>query len=84
VKVFPDLKKDESPIEFVSGFVVRNQVEITEMCDLFYCIHWAVRDLLLKGGASPLIVGSYVVEERRRALEWMIEERSWERITLDT
>ena len=68
----PDLKKDDSPDPFRAKANLRTDEEVVAACDLAYCTHWAVRDAELHGQPMPIRVPSYVITERRHALEWML------------
>jgi hypothetical protein len=80
----PDLKGNGSCITFRDTAKIRPLSEIVAACDLAYCLHWAIRDAQLRNAKVPGKVEEYVVVERRRALDWLLTEESWEEITLDT
>jgi hypothetical protein len=80
----PDLKGNASSADFQSNAKLRPDEEIAAACDLAYCIHWAVRQSHLKGVKMSGKVQPYVVVERRRALEWLLTDASWEEVALDT
>lgn len=80
----PDLKEDKSSADFRGIAKLRPHEDIVAACDLAYCIHWAIRESQLAGVKTPGKVETYVIVERRRALEWLLTDVSWEEITLDT
>lgn len=80
----PDLKGNKSSADFRNGAKLRPHEEIVAACDLAYCIHWAIRESQLRGVKTPGKVEPYVVVERRRALEWLLNDAGWEEVTLDT
>lgn len=85
VGIYPDLLTDESAVEFIDLVNIQSKQKVLEACDLAYCIHWALRDIELNGGARyPNGIEPYVVVERRRVLEWLLSEESWDEISLDT
>jgi hypothetical protein len=81
---FPDIKKQESSNSFRESADFRSTDELRKALDLAYCLHWAVRQASLDNRSVPGKVESYVIVERRRALEWLFDEQDWEFISLDT
>jgi hypothetical protein len=83
VKMLPNLHASDR------GELLRTRIRplalpmIAGACDLAYCLHWAVRQAELTG---KTIVGlkSYVVTERRRALEWTLCQEEWDEVPMDT
>lgn len=63
---------------------LRPASECAAALDLAYCLHWAVVDASLKHERTPGSVAPYVIEERRRALEWLFTRDSWDAIDLST
>lgn len=84
VRLLPDLLKGEPPAAWMRGLQLRQEADIIAACDLSYRIHWAIRDAHLLGRKSPGQILPYVVIERRRALEWMLQESDWDSVILDT
>jgi Domain of unknown function (DUF4272) len=84
VTMLPNLKADNSAVEFRSKAFVRPAIEIIAALDLAYCLHWAVRDAELS--ATPMLgkVDPWIIVERRRALEWLVSENSWDDVQMDT
>ena len=64
--------------------MTRPQEAILSQFDLAYCLHWAVRDAMLKGQAVPGKLSGNAIIERRRALEWVAGEEAWDEVLLDT
>lgn len=58
--------------------------EILGACDLAYCLHSAIRESQITNKNSPKKLKPYVILERRRALDWLLSEESWDEIDLDT
>ena len=81
---FPDLTLGEDPSEFVGRAKLRSRDEIASSLDLAYCLHWSLRQAVLLGSEEPGRVPGYVVEERRRALEWLFSNEPWDLVSLDT
>lgn len=64
---------------------LRNTDKILDMLDLFYCYHWACVEKRINPDTKIGDINTEVVEERRRALEWLIvDEKDWYTISLDT
>jgi hypothetical protein len=80
----PDLKGNESSADLRNNAKRRQDEEIVAACDLAYCLHWAIRDARLHGTTTPGKVDAYVVVERKRALEWLLTDASWEDVSFDT
>jgi len=60
--------------------------EILDEADLYYRLHWAVRDNALRGLPIPADLDANVVVERDRTLRWLVSEysRDWDEIDLST
>ena len=84
VMLLPNLKIGEKSDALRSKVKPRATDEVIAACDLAYCLHWAVRQAQLTGGKLPGKVQPYVIEERRRALEWLISSDQWDDVSLDT
>jgi hypothetical protein len=63
---------------------LRPSHELEQALDTSYCLHWAVREASLGGVVLRRRLDSYVVIERRRALEWITHDELWDGIELDT
>lgn len=64
---------------------LRSVEKILDMLDLFYCYHWACVEKQIKPETKTGKLNSEIVVERRRGLEWLInEEKDWNHISLDT
>ena len=83
VKLLPDLKRNEPGDEFRKKAVLRDPREVVAQCDLAYCLHWGVIHAELSGKRQRAIK-SYMIIERRRALEWMVSDDPWDELSLDT
>jgi hypothetical protein len=83
VKLLPDLRKDEPGAAFRAKASLRDIREVVAKCDLAYCLHWGIVQAGLSGKLNKAIK-SYIVVERRKALEWMLSDQDWDEITLDT
>jgi hypothetical protein len=84
VTLLPDLKAGESCAKWRTVAQLRALDDLRAQCDLAYCLHWALRQSQLSRTVSPLRGKTIVVEERRRALDWLFDEAPWDEITLDT
>lgn len=84
IQMLPDIAKDAATGPFLAGLQLRDNAEIVAKADLSYCLHWAVRDAEITGQKVPGKVPKNVIVERRRALEWMIGQDSWDDVAMDT
>jgi len=84
VALLPNLKISQSSDEWRQKARCRKTEEVVTACDLAYCLHWAVRQAEIAGKPTPARLKSYVVIERRRALEWLLGNDAWDAISLDT
>lgn len=84
VKLLPDIKNNASTESFRKTLNRRSREELLEQLDLAYCLHWAVRDVEIRGQRPPGRVPPNVVVERRHALEWMAGQDAWDEVSLDT
>ena len=84
ISLYPDIKNKASSTEFRAKSNIRSLQEIVEKCDLSYCLHWAVTDAGLSNKRLPGDIGTHVIIERRRALEWALSNDEWDEVSLDT
>jgi hypothetical protein len=84
VRMLPNLKNHQSADAFRSEVRLRAAIDVLAAADLAYCLHWAVRDSQVHGHMLPGKVPAYVIEERRRALDWLLGTEAWDQISLDT
>ncbi len=84
VSTFPNLKLNEGPDLLIRKCYIRPLAEILRQADLYYCLHWYVRELRfgLLHGRAPL--PEYVIVERRRSFEWVLSGEDWDSVRLDT
>lgn len=84
VKLLPDLKNAE-PIEpFIDRCEYRDKAEILFVEDLAYCLHWGVVEAQINEAATPGKVPGYVIQERQRALSWLLGDDDWDDVPMDT
>jgi hypothetical protein len=85
VKLFPDVKIDESIGGFVSRALLRNNEEILQALDTVFCVHNACQDLVLNGDNSKKMQDNLrIIRAQRHSLEWIFTTEDWDEITLDT
>ena len=82
--LLPNLKVNENSSSLRRRAKLRSVEEIIRADDLAYCLHWSVRQAQLDGSKPPGHVQPYVVEERRRSLDWMLSNEHWDDVSLDT
>jgi len=80
------LAKELRSPDAIGGNGLRPLPEILDAADLYYRLHWAVRDNALRGLPIPADLNASVVVERDRGLRWLIAEysRDWDEIDLST
>ena len=78
-EILPDLTTNESSKRFRIDCNLRDQQEIFAQADLYYCLHWSIRELVLAGGPKKkkLKYNPVVIIERRRALHWLLGDKGW-------
>ena len=84
VTMLPNLKQSQSSADFRKKVTPRPLDQVIEACDLAYCLHWALKQSELISKRQPGNLKPFVVIERRRALEWLLSQEEWDRISLDT
>lgn len=84
VHLIPDWKRDDEPSAFRSAAKLRDADDIQRALDLAYCLDWAVAEERLRRIQASDRVPPYVIEQRRRALEWLVLDEDWDDIILDT
>ena len=79
------LIKEAGPAHFVTRARLRRAAEILDAADLYYRLDWAAIQLRLKGARSEKI-NEQIIQERHRALNWLIRymNQEWDEVTTDT
>jgi hypothetical protein len=80
----PNLEIAGSVVAFRQKVSIRSAHEIIAMADLAYCLHWSIRDSILRRQRPPGRLHPIYVIERRRAFEWLIGKDGWDDVKLDT
>jgi hypothetical protein len=78
------LENDEEKL--VADARLRPASEILDTLDLHFRIHWAVREASLNSQISPGGIDASVVQERHRALNWLVsfENAEWDKVDTPT
>lgn len=84
VRMLPDLNTNQPSSELINKINLRPINEIVQTIDLYYCLHWAIRQRLLDGMQPLNNPKQWIVEARRRGLEWSICDEPWWQVSLDT
>jgi len=84
VTLLPDLSVAETSAQFREQVILRPVHEVIESCDLAYLLDWGLIHSRLHGTKLPGKVHPYVIQERRRALEWLLSDVDWYEVSLDT
>ena len=82
--MLPNVRLGESSEAFRSKVQIRPTPQIVPVCDLAYCLHWGIRQAEISKLPTPGKVLSFVIEERRRALDWFLGNEPWHEWPLDT
>lgn len=84
VLILPNLKSNESSLEYKSKAKLRDEIEIVSRADLMYCLHWSLQNAAITHSHASPRIPLYAVEQRRLALDWILSSEEWEEISLDT
>ncbi len=81
-----DFLDELSPEEVLTPLGERAIAEVLDEADLIYRYHWAARDARLKGRQPPAGLNLDVIQERHKALNWLIDydRAEWDDVTTDT
>lgn len=80
----PNLEAGGSASAFRQKISPRSDDEIVAMADLAYCLHWSIRDAVLRKQRPPGRLHPIYIIERRRAFEWLMAKDAWDEVNLDT
>ncbi|WP_127024968.1 DUF4272 domain-containing protein [Rheinheimera mangrovi] len=85
-EMFSKLPPEISFDELIESFSYRENDELLLALDFYYCLNAAIRHPEIWDDESKLKnIKFAAVEERRRAMEWLIaKENNWDQIALDT
>lgn len=84
-EMLPNVRLGESSKAFRATVELRPTLEIVAACDLAYCLHWGIRQAAISTRMDlPGKVPPFVIEERRRALDWFLGNEPWHEWPLDT
>ncbi|MGB7655141.1 MAG: DUF4272 domain-containing protein [Novosphingobium sp.] len=84
VRKLPNLKTMDSSAAFRDGLKLRPIAELVALADLAYCMHWGMREANLRKGTTQSQMAELEIVERRRALDWLIQDDDWYTMSLDT
>lgn len=82
VRVYPDLKHQESPDRFLAASRLRRPEDALSTLDLYYCADWGCRELSLAHRYPAF--NCTAIRRRRWALEWALGSEDWDAVSLDT
>jgi hypothetical protein len=80
----PNLNIGQSSAELRRKTSLKSLEQVINACDLAYCLHWIVRQAEVDRKQPPAGLKSYLVMERRRALDWLLNSQTWDSLSLDT
>jgi hypothetical protein len=72
----------ESIFEFQKRCSLRAYEEILQEADFLYCLDWSNKNYYFETRKEKFHL--YVIHYRRKAIEWIITDESWDKINLDT
>jgi hypothetical protein len=78
--LLPSIEYMNSKVSFMRSLELRPIEDITQALDLAYCLNWGAIEARTKGKEIPGRVREYVIEYRRKALEWVVSEEDWDKI----
>ena len=78
--LLPSIENMDSSVPFMRSISLRSLEEITECLDLAYCLNWGALQARTDKLPRPGKVREYVVEYRRKALEWLVSEEVWDEV----
>ncbi|CAN7326016.1 DUF4272 domain-containing protein [Variovorax paradoxus] len=82
--LLPNLQKNEDGSDFLKQATLRPRPELFRMLDLYYRVHWWTRTARLHGEQSGG-VSLDIVMERRKSLEWLLNDvGDWDDVELST
>ena len=84
VSKVPNLKTMDSSAAFRVDLKLRPIAELMATADLAYCNHWGRRDENLMKRNTQSQMAEREIMERRRALDWLIQDEDWYTMSLDT
>jgi len=80
--LLPSIENLDSLVPFMRNLSLRPLDEITEALDLAYCLNWGAIQARNDNVNIPHKVREYVIEYRRKALEWLVSEEDWDKIIM--
>jgi hypothetical protein len=82
--MLPNLKAHQPASEWKTRAEVLPVERLFATCDLAYALHWAIRQARINQRPSPIGMPEDQFIERRRALEWLLSDETWDEVSLDT
>lgn len=73
--LFPKITLNETINGFRQSAILRSHEELLKEADLIYCIHWGMVENSIMGKENKIPL--YVIEERRRAIDWILSNDLW-------
>ena len=76
--LMPSIESMNSKVSFMRTLDLRSIDEVSEALDLAYCLNWGAIEIRVNNTKTPVKVREYVIEYRRKALEWLVSEEEWD------
>lgn len=80
--LLPSIENMDTTVPFMRNLLPRSIEAVTEELDLAYCLNWGMVQARREGQPPPGDVREYVIEYRRKALEWIVSEESWDNVLM--
>jgi len=84
INYFPDLKIQEKSYKFKQLAQLREIEMIIKQAEISYCLQWSLEHAAINYKRKTNIIPNYMVQNRRRAFDWVLWNEPWDEISLDT
>ncbi len=79
-ELMPSIANCDPATPFPGSLEMRPHNIIVEALDLAYCLNWSMINARINSQPPPGKVREYVIEYRRKALEWVVSEEDWDKV----
>ena len=79
-ELMPSIANCDPVVPFIRTLDMRPHEIIVEALDLAYCLNWSMINARGNSQPPPGKVREYVIEYRRKALEWLVSEEDWDKV----
>lgn len=78
--LMPSIANCDPVVPFIRALEMRPHEIIVEALDFAYCLNWSMINARENSQPPPGKVREYVIEYRRKALEWVVSEEQWDKV----